>query len=307
MKKVIFYPACRELEKFYVFLFFELIRHPELLKNNHFKGWYHMLMASQRIIEFPWVLSKLDHLKNKETILDIGSPKLLALFIARKFEAEIWATDLLDYFTKDLMEFRNILGRSNLKIDLQNARSLTYKSNFFDVVYSISVLEHISGEGDSLAIKEIERVLKPGGKCILTMPVRNRYYEELRDPNFFYYAQKNNSNGERVFFQRYYSHNAITKRILNETNLISQEINYVREIPNKKVVKLRKCPEGLPDSSYYFDTCYYSVLFRISKTFRIPFIRYLLCKSHIKRFFEFTDDYLDENLRLVFVELKKEA
>lgn len=263
-------------------------------------------MASQRIIEFPWVFSKLNYLKNKERILDIGSPKLLALFIARKFEAEIWATDLLDYFIKDFMQFKNILRRSNLKIDLQDATSLTYKNNFFDTVYSISVLEHIPGEGDSLAIKEIERVLKPGGKCILTMPVRNRYYEELRGANLFYYAQKNNSDGKKVFFQRYYSHNAITERILHETNLILQEIKYVREIPNKKVVKFKKCPESLPDSSYYFGTYYYSVLFRISKIFRIPFIRYLMCKSHIKHFFEFTDNYLDENLRLVFVELKKE-
>ncbi len=45
---------------------------------------------------------------------------------------------------------------------------LPYKSNFFDIVSCMDVLEHI--ENEEKAIKEIFRVLKPGGALILTVP-----------------------------------------------------------------------------------------------------------------------------------------
>lgn len=42
---------------------------------------------------------------------------------------------------------------------------LPYKNNFFDKVYSFNVIEHI--ENQDLAIKELMRVLKPGGIIVL--------------------------------------------------------------------------------------------------------------------------------------------
>jgi len=304
MQKHDFYPWCGQLEKFYLFLFARLPMHLELLTNNHFKRWYHMLLDSQRIIEFPWVLSKLAPIRNRKKILDIGSPKLLALYLAKQYDVEIYATDLLDYFIDDFIQLKNILQTSNLKIECQDTTSLAYEDNFFDVVYSVSVIEHIPGQGDSVAISEIERVLKPSGKCLLTMPARNHYFEEYRKADDFYYGEKSESNKEEVFFQRYYTHEAITGRILEKTNLNLQRIIYVKEYPNKKIVKPFDF-EGLPDSSYYFSTYHFSHLFKICRRLRIPFIPYLLCKRHISRFFEFTDNYLDDNLRMAFVELKK--
>src|SRR5258708_26763330 len=45
---------------------------------------------------------------------------------------------------------------------------LPYKSNFFDLVTCMDVLEHI--ENEEKAINEIFRVLKPGGEILLTVP-----------------------------------------------------------------------------------------------------------------------------------------
>ena len=68
---------------------------------------------------------------------------------------------------------------------IENAETLSYKDNYFDRVYSISVLEHcraidltkpnevpLSKEDLQLQrsiVKEMVRVLKPGGLCVITV------------------------------------------------------------------------------------------------------------------------------------------
>lgn len=56
------------------------------------------------------------------------------------------------------------LGITNFHAEIQDARNLhLYSDNYFDRVSAISTLEHIPNDGDSIAIKEMSRVLKPGG------------------------------------------------------------------------------------------------------------------------------------------------
>lgn len=52
--------------------------------------------------------------------------------------------------------------------------SLPYEDNFFDVVFSFQVLEHIPPEHLSDAITEVRRVLKPGGLFIPSVPTTIR-------------------------------------------------------------------------------------------------------------------------------------
>lgn len=52
------------------------------------------------------------------------------------------------------------------------------EDNAYDVVFSFQVIEHI--QNDALFLKEIHRVLKPGGKAILTTP--NRRMSLSRNP-----------------------------------------------------------------------------------------------------------------------------
>jgi len=47
-------------------------------------------------------------------------------------------------------------------------KKLPFEDNMFDVITMLAVLEHL--EYSPLIIKEIERILKPGGKLILTVP-----------------------------------------------------------------------------------------------------------------------------------------
>jgi len=48
---------------------------------------------------------------------------------------------------------------------------MPFENNFFDTIISISTLEHIKDLTG--AFKEITRILKPGGRAILSFPARN--------------------------------------------------------------------------------------------------------------------------------------
>ncbi len=52
--------------------------------------------------------------------------------------------------------------------------SIPYEDNFFDIIVSFDVLEHI--KEDQKAVKEILRVLKPGGSFVFTVPAYNFIY-----------------------------------------------------------------------------------------------------------------------------------
>ena len=85
----------------------------------------------------------------------------------------IWATDLVDYFFTAYGAYaRSVLGvrRERYLMETQDAQALTYGDEVFDRVFSVSVVEHIPGDGDVAAMHEIARVLKPGGVVCLTVP-----------------------------------------------------------------------------------------------------------------------------------------
>ncbi len=66
-----------------------------------------------------------------------------------------------------------------------NAEDLPFTNEYFDMVWCFTVLEHVQNVEQS--IKEIYRVLKPGGWAFLGMPDYNHFYEphyKLYIPSF---------------------------------------------------------------------------------------------------------------------------
>lgn len=64
------------------------------------------------------------------------------------------------------------LGLSNLTFVCGDARSLPFLASSFDVVFSYSVLQHFADEDVATTVKEIRRVLKPGGTTRIQMAHR---------------------------------------------------------------------------------------------------------------------------------------
>jgi SAM-dependent methyltransferase len=85
----------------------------------------------------------------------------------------------------------------------------------------MSVVEHIEGEtGDSQAIRELLRVLKPGGLLVLSVPFGSRYVEQKRIG--FAGAVRKTDDQNSYFFQRIYDQSTFEKRILQPARELEQ-------------------------------------------------------------------------------------
>lgn len=151
----------------------------------------------------------------RANVLDVGSPKLLGMYLGVKTAAELTLTDIsevnIDEYRLMWQALRN-RARGKVDFSLQDARRLPYGDAFFDVVYSMSVLEHIEGEtGDSAALRELIRVLKPGGLLVLSVPFGETYIEQKRVG--FAGAARKTGDQEIYFFQRIYDRAAFEQRI----------------------------------------------------------------------------------------------
>jgi SAM-dependent methyltransferase len=88
---------------------------------------------------------------------------------------------------------------------------LKYPDGYFDAAYSVSVLEHIPDEGDSAAITELIRVVRPGGVVVVTVPFDRRYRETFVDGPVY---ERKPVASERIFFERHYDRETLAARLL---------------------------------------------------------------------------------------------
>jgi SAM-dependent methyltransferase len=172
-----------------------------------------------RSLEEPLVINNL-RLKPKDTILDIGSPKTPFLYLAAKKQFQIYGTDIQDrtsqlLYNLKIMKLIDDYRNGRVKIEKQDARSLSYDDRTFDKIFSISCLEHIEGDGDSIAMKEIYRTLGDRGRAVITVPFNIEFKESFRD--FSFYDKK--FKGKKIFYQRHYDLEALENRIVTPSKL----------------------------------------------------------------------------------------
>ncbi|MCK4592810.1 class I SAM-dependent methyltransferase [Candidatus Parcubacteria bacterium] len=112
---------------------------------------------------------KLLNPQKKDIILDVGCNKGDLVKILRDFSDEVYGCDIN----------KEAIKNSNIKeLKLISAKNLEYKNNLFDKIISSHVIEHV--ENLENMMKEIERVLKPNGICVLIYP-----FEIIRGSNNF--------------------------------------------------------------------------------------------------------------------------
>jgi SAM-dependent methyltransferase len=149
-------------------------------------------------------------------ILDIGSPKTLGLYLACNTEAEVILTDISELNIDEYRPIWRSLSRGakgHATFELQDARALNITDVQFDVVYSMSVVEHVHGEaGDSEAVREMIRVLKPGGLFVISVPFGKKYMEQ--EIVGLAGAVRPTNDQQSYFFQRIYDEPAFTSRII---------------------------------------------------------------------------------------------
>lgn len=164
-----------------------------------------------------------------QRILDIGSPKLLSLELAEVVGAEVFATDIEDYFLAKMERARSArrLTSEQLHLEVQDGRSLTYDDASFDRVYSISVLEHIPDQGDSACMAEIVRVLRPGGRAVVTVPFWPTSRDEYQQGGFYWAGSSKDEDGKGTFYQRRYSEADLRARLVEPASPAAVTVRYV--------------------------------------------------------------------------------
>lgn len=121
------------------------------------------------VYERNWVLPKL--MKKKEKVLDLASGNsIVGSYWKDNFDADVIAMDLSESALADAKNrgVKTVLGSVEEK--------LPFKSGTFDTVFWGDNIEHVFS-GESI-LKEINRVLKTGGRVILSTP--NQSYWRYR-------------------------------------------------------------------------------------------------------------------------------
>jgi SAM-dependent methyltransferase len=167
-----------------------------------------------RAVEFGYVLRRLD-LPSGATVLDLGSPKDLALILARRRGYRVVATDIL---LSEAQRGRRMWEAHRKRHDkpgtvrcqVVDGRELPYADNTFDAAYSVSVVEHIPELGDEMAARELVRVTKPGGRVVITVPYAAEAYESHVHDDV--YERKH--SGKPVFWERHYDSGTLATRLV---------------------------------------------------------------------------------------------
>lgn len=122
-----------------------------------------------------------DIIKPNDNILDVGVGlgRLLnkIKIPVNKFGVDIDVTQLLKV-------------DSSINVCMSKVEELPYRDNFFDVIVCTDVLEHVMDL--NLAIKNILRVLKPGGHLIIRVPYREDLSNYLLDSYPYQFAHLRN-------------------------------------------------------------------------------------------------------------------
>lgn len=121
------------------------------------------------------ILQEIKIFKNK-TILDVGCEAGYISIKMAERGAKITAIDIiqeaLDSFKEKLTFYPQLKKRITIK--KLDARKISSKNNFFDVIVATEVIEHMPEIGKFA--QEAARILKPKGKLIITFP-----NEQLRE------------------------------------------------------------------------------------------------------------------------------
>lgn len=130
---------------------------------------------TERVVEIPWVISRY---RGEQRVLDIGPAFAHPVYtdrLSRLGISELHGVDL---------SARRVAG---MRMTRSDVRAMPYTDGYFDLVLCISAIEHIGldnsryglqerpvASGDVAALREIRRVLAPGGRVLITVPFGRR-------------------------------------------------------------------------------------------------------------------------------------
>lgn len=157
-----------------------------------------------------------------ELVFDLSSPKLLSHFLSEKSGCRVITADMNKEEVADWTTLTSERKTCPAWV-IANGVSLGFKDDTFDKVYSISVLEHIPGDGDTSAMRELARVLKPGGRLVITVPYAGKYRSEYMEKDVY-----NLNTGKNGIFHwsHFYDEGALRKKLIEGSGLVLEGVYF---------------------------------------------------------------------------------
>jgi len=166
-----------------------------------------------RWMEYPLALNLLDAAPGMK-VLEVGAGfiSIPSLFLVSEKGCEVTAIDKRNYDDQsrhyiEKTRARLKIPKGKLNIMTMDAEKLDFPDNTFDRVSAISMIEHLPLFKDAIVLKELGRVLKPGGKLVLTVPFNLGHHIETE------------TWGGDDYEQRHYNDYTIRERLINPTLL----------------------------------------------------------------------------------------
>lgn len=135
-----------------------------------------------RCFEYPWAFYAVS-LKKGMKALDFGGGHCGFQFVLDKYGLEVYNIDpglssngVGWPINKATMRKLNKKFKTNIKFCNCFIEDAGLPLNYFDVAYSISVLEHLIKKEIHSAVREIKKVLKPGGYFVITLDLFPNVY-----------------------------------------------------------------------------------------------------------------------------------
>ena len=190
-------------------------------------------------------------MQKKDMVIDfkIGiHSRPAAMLVQKGCEVTITDGDPYVLVIRDFLQTSDLkpaLDTGKLRIEVADATKLHYPDNSFDRVASIGALEHIPDDGDKTAVKEIARVLCPGGIAFITLEAKEKYEELWMHYHHFLgvqykdeYDEKSSKDksteqtetekegADNILFTRFYDDNALRERIIETSGMELLEYGY---------------------------------------------------------------------------------
>lgn len=156
------------------------------------------------------------------SLLDVGcAGTLFPYYVGRLFpNARILGVDSEENLTLAPSEMTRMAARLDaarrVRLFPADAKRLPLQDGRLDAVTAISVLEHVRENGDTEAVREMARVVRPGGLIAFTVPMSARGVEQEADPSC-------------EFFIRRYDERSLAERLIRPARPQSVRVQYFGE------------------------------------------------------------------------------
>jgi len=212
-------------------------------------GWRNPIFLSYpRAIEYPLVTQAMGPLEGKR-VLDIGGAECPMAFDWAGLGADVTVVDPSDpaAHLRGHPLYRALEEQQRPDLLRADGCFLPFRDEVFDAVVSISTVEHIPGDGDTRVMVEAARVLRPGGRVVVTVEGGPSLCEEWFGTSVVGVQYAANAEGKRRpaasewgLLVRMYTLEAARERLLRPTPLEEIDCGVYDDV----VIRGRGCLEG---------------------------------------------------------------